>query len=111
MLARSCWLASDSETPLAPEAMIGTLAAVDLPSTITPAPLDAPAGAGQGATYPLDPLRGALFAEDRIEVPVYPWPHTAADTQPKRRLLRVSAQIYNSDEDYDALVSALKSRS
>ena len=64
-----------------------------------------------GDTYPLDPLHDALFDDERIEVPVYPWPHTPADAQPRRRLLRVSAQIYNDDTDYDRLAAALSARS
>ncbi len=91
--------------------MIGALAAVDLPTSIKPPAREADAAADEGATYPLDPLRDALFDEDRIEVPVYPWPHTRADAQPKRRLLRVSAQMYNEPADYDRLLAALASRS
>ena len=91
--------------------MIGALAAVELPATIKPVARESDAGADEGATYPLDPLREALFDDDQIEVPVYPWPHTRADSQPKRRLLRVSAQVYNEPSDYDRLVAALASRS
>jgi len=104
-------VALGTDSALAPDAMIGTLAAVDLPTMIGPRPVEPSAGAHEGATYPLDPLRAALFDEDRIEVPVYPWPHTPADNAPKRRLLRVSAQIYNEPADYDRLVSALAARS
>jgi len=96
--------------PLAPDDMIGALAAVDLPMTVRPSPEATPTHAGT-TTHPLDPLRDALFAEDRIEVPVYPWPHTPADVAPRRRLLRVSAQLYNEPADYDRLVSALAARS
>jgi isopenicillin-N epimerase len=91
--------------------MIGALAAVDLPATIRPVPVEREEAAALHATYPLDPLRAALFNEERVEVPVYPWPHTAADVAPKRRLLRVSAQIYNEPSDYDRLVAALSARS
>jgi isopenicillin-N epimerase len=100
-----------TDSPLAPESMIGALAAVDLPSAIKPGPLEREETAALEATYPPDPLRTALFGDERIEVPVYPWPHTAADAAPKRRLLRVSAQIYNEPADYDRLVSALSARS
>jgi isopenicillin-N epimerase len=95
---------------LAPDAMIGALAAVDLPPTTRPPATDADIDADDEATYPLDPLRDALYSEDRIEVPCFPWPHTAADAQPKRRLLRVSAQIYNDAADYDRLITALQAR-
>jgi isopenicillin-N epimerase len=43
----------------------------------------------------------ALFERFGIEVPVMPWPASP------RRLLRVSAQIYNSPEDYERLAEAL----
>ena len=36
-----------------------------------------------------------------IEVPVMPWP------RPPRRLLRISAQLYNRREQYDRLAEAL----
>jgi isopenicillin-N epimerase len=49
----------------------------------------------------LDALQDSLFFEHRIEVPVVPWPH------PPKRLLRVSAQLYNTIEDYQRLAEAL----
>jgi len=51
-----------------------------------------------------------LIYEDAIEVPVYAWPHTPADGSPRRRLLRVSAQLYNTPADYDRLAAALAAR-
>jgi len=48
----------------------------------------------------LDPLQLAL-SKRGIEVPVFPWPG------PPQRLLRISAQLYNCVEDYEALVAAL----
>ena len=97
-----------TESPLAPDDMIATLAAVELPATMSPSP--AGAHVGQDETYALDPLHDALFDEDRIEVPVYPWPHTPGDRAPRRRLLRVSAQIYNDESDYERLAAALSRR-
>ena len=38
-----------------------------------------------------------------------PVPHQR-DEAPKRRLLRVSTQIYNDDADYDRLIKALSPR-
>ena len=90
--------------------MIGALAAVDVPPTLRPAPVDARQPEGRDTTYPLDSLRQALFDEDRIEVPVYPWPHTPADRAPRRRLLRVSAQMYNEAADYERLADSLAAR-
>jgi isopenicillin-N epimerase len=97
-----------TDSALAPESMIGALAAVELPAGMSPASAG-PTGAA-GDTYPLDPLHDALFDDEHIEVPVYPWPHTPGDAQPRRRLLRVSAQIYNDDTDYDRLAAALSAR-
>ena len=76
--------------PPCPEAMLGSLAAVPLP--------DDPTGAA--ATMPL-PLQDALLDRHGIQVPVFPWP------APPRRLVRVSAQLYNAPEDYAALATAL----
>jgi isopenicillin-N epimerase len=79
--------------PPAPDDMIGALAAVPLP----PSPPDTPPPVS--ALY-ADPLQDRLFAGG-IEVPIVPWP------APPARLVRISAQLYNSIDDYDALASAL----
>jgi isopenicillin-N epimerase len=75
--------------PPSPASMIGALAAVPLP--------DAPS-----SPLRLDPLAEALMDRWAIEVPVIPWP------APPRRLLRISAQIYNDRTQYERLVSALR---
>jgi isopenicillin-N epimerase len=49
-----------------------------------------------------EPLRGRLVREFGIEVPSTPWP------APPKRLLRISAQIYNSLPQYERLASVLK---
>ena len=49
-----------------------------------------------------DPLQDVLFERHSIEVPVVPWPN------PPKRVLRVSAQLYNRPEEYDALATALR---
>ena len=46
-------------------------------------------------------LQQRLFDDYRIEVPVVPWP-----CAPKR-LLRVSAQLYNDRRDFERLADAL----
>ncbi|MFL5291993.1 MAG: aminotransferase class V-fold PLP-dependent enzyme [Myxococcales bacterium] len=69
----------------APESMIGSLATVPLP--------DGPA----------EPLQRALWEKRRIEVPLWNFPAYP------RRILRVSAQVYNSLDDYRALGEALPS--
>ena len=103
-------LAAMGGEPLAPDMMLGSLAAIDLPDSVEPSPLPSPADAPPNETYPGDPLRDALSNEDAIEVPVFAWPHTYADSAPRRRLLRISAQLYNSPADYDRLCSVLVAR-
>jgi isopenicillin-N epimerase len=49
-----------------------------------------------------DPLQGRLFDRWRTEVPVMRWP-----AAPKR-LLRISAQLYNGPEQYSHLAQALR---
>ncbi len=76
-------------TPVAaPEAMLGSMAAVLLP--VLKAPL------GPGAP---DPLQERLFYEHHVEVPVYAFQGT--------RVLRLSAQRYNTLEDYEKLARIL----
>jgi isopenicillin-N epimerase len=75
-----------------PDAMLGNLAALPLPDGDV---------APSTALY-ADPLQVALFERHRIEVPVPPWP------APPRRLIRISAQVYNRREDYEALARALR---
>jgi isopenicillin-N epimerase len=79
--------------PPCPEAMIGSLASLPLPDGSSEAP--------SSALY-VDPLQETLLREHRIEVPIVPWP------APPRRLLRVSAQLYNEIGQYERLVVALK---
>ena len=99
-----------SPTPLAPDDMLGSLAAVELPPSTQPPIAQHTPNADDDATYPLDPLHDMLYEEDRIEVPVLSWPHAPAYEAARRRLLRVSAQLYNDAADYDRLASAIASR-
>ena len=73
------------------EEMIGSMAAVPLPDGSPEPP--------RSALY-IDALQEQLFLRG-IEVPVIPWPAAP------RRLLRVSAQAYNREEQYDRLAAAL----
>jgi isopenicillin-N epimerase len=50
----------------------------------------------------LDEIQERLFRKFKIEVPVIPWP------APPKRLLRISAQLYNSLPEYERLAVALK---
>lgn len=81
--------------PIAPEAMLGAMAAVALPSAWALAASDAASGW-------IDPLQRRLREDHRIEVPVIGWPGEGA------RLLRVSAQIYNEWTEYEALAAVLE---
>ena len=76
-----------------PDDMIGSLAAIPLP--------EVPAESVVQPWGP-DPLQEALYSRFRIEVPVSSWP------TPPRRLIRLSAHLYNQPSDYDLLTHALK---
>jgi isopenicillin-N epimerase len=80
--------------PPCPDSMIGSLASFPLPDAESAEPPKSP-------LY-CDPLQELLLAQHRIEVPVIPWP------QPPRRLLRISAQLYNTREQYTLLAGALR---
>jgi isopenicillin-N epimerase len=77
----------------APEFMLGSLAAVPLPDYQGEAP------AKTGAWW--HPLQRALLEKHRIEVPVMVFP------APPRQLIRISAQLYNSEDQYARLAAAL----
>ncbi len=77
----------------APAEMIGALAAVPLP--------DAAHTAAPASALYAEPLQDALVARHRIQVPIVPWPASP------RRLVRVSAQRYNSRAQYERLATAL----
>jgi hypothetical protein len=57
-------------------------------------------------------LQAELFDEDRIEVPIIPFPVPAAvdGGGPAQVLVRVSAQVYNRPDEYVALAEALARR-
>lgn len=76
----------------APDEMLGAMAALPLPD-------------GDPSTAPSlygDPMQDQLLYDYGIEVPFVPWP------QPPKRLLRISAQLYNEISDYKKLAEALK---
>jgi isopenicillin-N epimerase len=71
--------------------MLGSLAAVRLPDDDGP----------PRSFFGTDALQDRLLDETSIEVPVFPWP--ARPT----RWLRISAQLYNSPEQYAFLAQRL----
>jgi isopenicillin-N epimerase len=80
-------------TPPCPEEMLGSLAALGLP-------------AGNEQPRPplnIEPLQDALLSDYAVEVPIFAWP------APPGRWLRVSAQVYNTPEQYTYLAQCLKS--
>jgi len=78
----------------APDRMIGSLASIPLPNSSLKEPY-------QSLKY-LDYWQEPLMEQHHIEVPVITWPE-----HPKR-LVRISAQLYNSLSQYDRLATALK---
>jgi isopenicillin-N epimerase len=76
-----------------PETFLGSLASLPLP--------DAPHSHPSKSPLYLDPLQDKLLLEHGIEVPIVPWP------APPQRLLRVSAQLYNSLPQYEQLAKVL----
>ena len=81
-------------TPPAPDDCIGSLVSLPLPDAESSEPSRSP-------LY-LDPLQDELLDGYSIEVPVIPWP------EPPRRLLRISAQLYNALPQYRHLGRALQ---
>jgi isopenicillin-N epimerase len=81
-----------------PDTMLGSMAALPL--------------AGVADEMAATALGAALEIEDRIQVPIGPWPVRAAqrDGVAPQILLRVSAQRYNGPADYERLAVALVRR-
>lgn len=77
-----------------PDEMIGSLASFPIPD----------AGSNKPSKSPLylDPWQDELMARHKIEVPIIPWPG------PPKRLLRISAQLYNSLPQYELLAQAMR---
>ena len=79
----------------APEEMLGSLASVPLPDAKGKMPL------ARGVFW--HPLQRALLERHDIEVPVMPFPALP------RQLIRISAQAYNSEDQFARLATALRS--
>src|SRR4051812_10606722 len=93
--------------PLAPPDMLGSMAAVEIPDDLQPPPPEVAPNSPPESSYGQDELHRVLFERDRIEVPVHLWPPVPQSDRPTLRLLRVSAQVYNSLADYERLAQAL----
>jgi isopenicillin-N epimerase len=77
--------------PACPDEMVGSLASVVLPDGLT---------SEIGWRRP-DPLQSRLFERWGVEVPVMSWPAAP------RRLIRISAQLYNRRDHYAILADAV----
>ena len=88
--ARRRLCAAAGTPPPCPDDMVGSLASVRLPD-----------GTAEVGWRRPDPLQQRLFEDWRIEVPVMSWPAAP------RRLVRISAQLYNRPEHYERLAQAL----
>lgn len=77
---------------VAPDSMVGSMVAFELPEAL-----------GQACDEPAAWLQHWLYDVHRIDVAVTAWP------TPRSRVLRVSAQIYNTIDDFTRLRDALKS--
>lgn len=77
------------DPPRTPPTLTGSMVSFELPE-----------GYPDGARW--DPLQDRLLFEYSVEVPITAWP------QPPRRLLRISAHIYNDLDDYRALANAME---
>jgi isopenicillin-N epimerase len=91
--ARAALCAALGIAPPCPDAMLGSMATLPLPDAPSLRPVMA---------IDTDLLQDALLERFAIEVPVLSWP------APPRRVVRVSAQLYNTLEQYERLGAALR---
>ncbi len=75
----------------APDDMLGSMAALPLPD----------GSASEAPSLYGDTLQDILLDQFGIEVPIVPWP------EPPKRLIRVSAQLYNTLDEYRYLAASL----
>lgn len=79
---------------LCPDSMLGSIATIQLGDA---------APDGRTSFLQPDPWQQRLFDEHQIEVPIFSWP------APPKRMLRISAQLYNAPSDYENLAEAIES--
>lgn len=94
LLARQVLCETLGVSPPCPDEMIGSMAVVPLPQE-----LSGYEPVGQVREWPV--LQDLLCDRFNIEVPVIPW------TAPFQYMMRVSAQLYNTPEQYHHLAKAL----
>ena len=75
-----------------PDSMIACISTLQLPGEPLPHEI----------MHEPDPLHEILSSKYNIQVPVWSWP------SPAGRYLRISAQLYNTIEEYQVLVNALR---
>jgi isopenicillin-N epimerase len=92
LAARELLCTAAGSEPPSPDDMIGSLASIILPDSVTT----------ETGWRVRDPLQGRLFDGWGIELPIMRWP------APPRRLLRISAALYNTPEQYVRLAEALR---
>jgi len=92
--ARKLILQTLDTSPPSPDSMVGSLASIPLPDSRLKKPY-------QSLKY-LDYWQAPLLEKYNIEVPVITWPN-----HPKR-IVRISAQLYNSLPQFKLLADALK---
>lgn len=78
--------------PPAPDDMLGSMAAVPI--------TDGSAELASSSRY-ADPQQIELFERFAVEAPIMPWP------SPAKRLIRISAQLYNRPSEYQRLAEGL----
>lgn len=94
LLARQLLCEALEVSPPCPDQMIGSMAVVPLPDK-----LSLYEQGRQPREWPV--LQDILFERFNIEVPVIPW------TEPFQQMVRVSAQLYNTPQQYEYLAEAL----
>lgn len=98
-VARQALASAAGRPVLAPETMLGCMAAIELrpdPGFAARGPVEA------------DPLQARLLETAAVEVPVHAWPRDPIPGERRRRLLRVSAHLHNDAGEYTHLAEALR---
>lgn len=95
--------------PPVPDEMLGAMSALPLPrvAQARQATADQWPEGDPGETLADDPMHAELLERHRIQVPVYSWPPTRGPSRPAMRLLRISAQRYNTLDEYRRLADVI----